>query len=177
MGEIIHNIKISDCCRVDIEIPKLDTLEKFKVFNDNPILNKNKTVQKLNPSIPNNGGVYFLFYSDGRLLYIGKAGNIRSRLNGHTRRRTIREIVYKKRWNPKHIVFISWISIPDAGVRDIIETAYLRTYGTAWNNDKIDSKLTYPEAPEDEEINHPKVQEYKQKEEKLIDEGIKKINL
>jgi hypothetical protein len=112
------------------------------------------------------------FFTQIVAYFIGKASNIRQRLNAHTASRTIREIAYKKRRNPKHIIFVSWILASDAGARDIIETAYLRTYGTAWNLDKIDETLDYPEAPEDEDFHNPEVQEYIQKHEKIINDSI-----
>ena len=59
----------------------------------------------------------------------------------HTSHRTIQEIANQSKMNPKHIVFASWVLTPDAGACDIIETAYLRTHGTAWNFDKIDNQL------------------------------------
>lgn len=175
MNDIKYNIKIGNCLSIDIEIPALESLKKFTVWNKQTSINRNKTIQRLNPSIPSEGGIYFLFYSDNRLLYIGKSANIRQRLNGHTSTRTIQEIAEQKRGNPKHIFFASWLLEGDEGSREIIETAYLQTYGTAWNLDKIDKHLNYPQAPEDEDLNLPKVQAYLKKEQQLIDDAIVEI--
>lgn len=175
MPDIKYHIKTGNCCKVDIEIPTLDSLKKHNTWNKQPPINCNKTSQRLSSSIPNKGGVYFLFFSDGRLLYVGKAANIRQRLNMHTSPRTIREIADQKRMNPKHIFWVSWILTPDAGAREIIETAYLRLYGTAWNYDKIDNELIYPQAPKDEDLELPEVQKYIQKEQRIMKDIVASI--
>lgn len=175
MNNIEYIIKKGSSCKVHVEIPKLDSLPRYDVWRKQPIINRNQTIQRLNSSIPSKGGVYFLFYSDERLLYIGKAANIRQRLNFHTGPRTIREIAEEKKRNPKHIFSASWILTPDAGARDIIETAYLRTYGTAWNSDKIDKRLNYPEAPKDQYLDLPEVQKYIQKQNQIMRDVVAQI--
>jgi len=177
MNLVNYKINTGDSLRVDIEIPSFESLEKHHVWNMQPTVNVNKTIQKLNPSIPNEGGVYFLFYSDNRLLYVGKAANIRQKLNDHTKTRTIQEIAEQKRRNPRHICSVSWLMLEDDGAKEIIKTAYLRVYGTAWNQEKIDNNLTYPPAPEDEEYNLPEVQAYLKKEKNIMDKAIEAIGV
>ena len=177
MTLVNYKIITGNSLKVDIEIPSLESLERHHVWNKQLAANANKTIQRLNPFIPNKGGVYFLFYSDNRLLYVGKAANIRQRLNNHTKIRTIQEIAKQERKNPKHIFSVSWLLLEDDGEREIIETAYLQTYGTAWNQEKIDSNLTNPPAPEDEDYNLPEVQEYIQKDNNIIDSAIEAIGV
>lgn len=167
-----YKIELGTSLKVNIEIPKLESLEKHSVWKKRPQVNANRTIQRINHSIPKRGGVYFLFYSDKRLLYIGKSANIRQRINGHTKIRSVHEIAEETKRNPKHIYMISWLILEDEGSREIVETAYLRTYGTAWNQDKIDKNLSYPAAPIDEDLHLPEVQTYIKKQHKIIDEAI-----
>ncbi len=163
-----YSISKSSACVIDITIISLDCLKRIDVWRDQPLRINKGLVSRISGDIPSRGGIYFLFGNKGILLYIGKASNIRQRINNHTKQRTIEEIANQEKRNPSHIKTISWIEADDEGCRDILETAYLRSYGTAWNADKIDPLLEYPAAPYDEELKSSEVIKYLEKQKVLL---------
>jgi len=170
-----YSIHKSDRCEIAITIESLDLLKRIPVWRSEPLRLNKGLVSRINADIPSFGGIYFLFGDAGILLYIGKAANIRQRINIHTKQRTLEEIASQSKPNPAHIKTMAWIMADDAGCRDILETAYLRSYGTAWNIDKIDAGLEYPEPPLDEDLEAPKVKEYIARRQALLNESFKAV--
>lgn len=170
--QVAYEVRIGQAAAISIEIPALASLTKHRAWLDQAVPTRNGQLRRLNLDIPAEPGIYFLFYADGRLLYVGKASNIRQRLNQHTATRTVHQIALQERRNPRHIQYVSWVVCHDEGARDVLETAYLRSYGTAWNVGKVDMLLDYPEAPDDEDLQLPEVQQYLRKTRAIIDRAI-----
>lgn len=170
-----YSIHKSDCCEIAITIKSLDLLKRIPVWRSEPLRLNKGLVSRINADIPGYGGIYFLFGDAGILLYIGKAANIRQRINIHTKQRTLEEIASQSKPNPSHIKTMAWLKADDAGCRDILETAYLQSYGTAWNIDKIDVDLDYPKPPHDDELDAPEVKDYLAKQQASINESVKAV--
>ena len=171
-----YSIQKSDRCEIAITIDSLDGLKRIPVWRGEPLRLNKSLVSRINADIPGDGGIYFLFGDAGILLYIGKAANIRQRINIHTKQRTLEEIASQSKPNPSHIKTMAWIKADDAGCRDILETAYLRSYGTAWNIDKIDANLEYPTSPHDDELDAPEVKAYLAKRQAALNESFKAVS-
>lgn len=157
--------------KASIEIICPEKLQKIAVQS------RHDRKKYLNSIIPSVGGIYFLFYEDLKLLYIGKALNIRQRVIQHLQSRKIPEIANQERRNPNHIKYVSYIEIEGKCARDIFETIYLNQYATAWNIEKINENIPFPEAPEDEELERDDVKHYLKKHQTILDEVIDNIGV
>jgi hypothetical protein len=98
--------------------------------------------------IPVGGGVYIVYNKDNKVIYVGKASNLKRRiLSDHlggdekmstsTLRRSINKVYgvpagrQVRDWMHKHCLF-SYITIPDHDMRDLVEAlaiTYLRSRG------------------------------------------------
>ena len=121
------DIRLSNKTQISIEIPELSKLQLVAPFLEQPKKAKNGQVVRLSEKIPNKSGVYFLFGSDGKVLYIGKAVDIRSRISMHTQQRNISDIRYQWGFSYRLVKNVSWLLIENEGERDIVETAYLNS--------------------------------------------------
>ena len=153
------DIKLSNKIQVSIEIPELNKLPIVTPFLDQPKKAKNGQVIRLSKDIPNKSGVYFLFGSDGNVLYIGKAVDIRSRISKHTKQRSISDIRDRRGFSYKLVTHVSWLLVENEGERDIVETAYLNIIPTAFNCDKVGKSELMLKTPEDPELLETSVQE------------------
>jgi excinuclease UvrABC nuclease subunit len=90
----------------------------------NPILLQNYA------QAPNEGGLYFLYSLDLKMLYIGKAVNIKHRLSEYYRHGShLYDVIH-------NVMIVQYIVVEDVVERDMLETYYINKYKTPLNRNK-----------------------------------------
>lgn len=94
-----------------------------------------KFLKCINPielcSIPNVGGIYFLFDAEYELLYIGKATHLLDRIKAHLRGFTNMKDICQ------YLDYVKYIKIKDADEREVYETYFINTLYPKLNTEKV----------------------------------------
>lgn len=121
---------------IEITIPEVDG--SICLENREYIENKNKTKSiKALMDMPNGPGVYLLYDKEGTLLYVGKAGLIRSRIKQHLDVKP--DILYGYGHN---VYRADYLLVTSATERDIYQTYMINTLNPILNIENLDVQVT-----------------------------------
>jgi len=79
---------------------------------------------------PKEGGLYFLYSSDFKFLYIGKTTGLKRRLSEYYNNGShLYDVIH-------NVALVQYVLIEDPVERDMLETYYINKYKPPWNRSK-----------------------------------------